>query len=417
MKVLVALALSTACVSANWPAWRGPEGTGVAKDSKLPLRWSTNENIRWRTPLPERGNSTPIIWRDSVYVTQAIEKENRRTLMCFNRRTGEVRWQKGVTYAEKEPTHETNPYCSASAVTDGERVVASYGSAGLYCYDLDGEELWHRDFGKQHHIWGNAASPVIYRDLCILNVGPGERSFLVAVDKRTGKTLWQLDEPGGHSGRRKPGDDSSASVWIGSWTTPIIIKENGSDRLIMSFPNRVAALEPKTGKEVWTCNGLNPLVYTSPLYADGVVVALGGYQGMALAAKTGGKGDVTETHRLWHHPRTRQRIGSGVIHEGRIYILNELPTAECYDLRTGKLLAERRLKGSGPKGNIWSSMVLAGERLYVINQSGDTFVLKASPQIETLSLNSLGEFTNASLAPSNGEIFIRTHESLWCIKD
>jgi outer membrane protein assembly factor BamB len=162
---------------------------------------------------------------------------------------------------------------------------------------------------------------------------------------------------------------------------------------------------------------LNPLVYTSPLYADGVVVALGGYQGMALAAKTGGKGDVTETHRLWHHPRTRQRIGSGVIHEGRIYILNELPTAECYDLKTGKLLAERRLKGSGPKGNIWSSMVLAGERLYVINQSGDTFVLKASPQIETLSLNSLGEFTNASLAPSNGEIFIRTHESLWCIKD
>jgi outer membrane protein assembly factor BamB len=416
MKAFIVLLLSSVGLFANWPAWRGPEGTGVARESTLPLRWSTNENIHWRTPLPERGNSTPIVWNDAVFITQAIEKENRRTLICFDRKTGKQRWQKGVTYSEKEPTHETNPYCSASAVTDGERIVASYGSAGLYCYDLKGNELWHRDFGKQHHIWGNAASPIIHEELCVLNVGPGERSFLVALDKRTGNTVWQVDEPGGHSGRAKPGDDSR-DIWIGSWSTPIVIEENGREQLIMSFPKRVAAFDPKSGKEIWTCAGLNPLVYTSPLYADGIVVAMGGYSGSALAVKTGGRGDVTETHRLWQHPRTRQRIGSGVIHDGHVYILNELPTAECYELKTGKPVADRRLKGSGPKGENWSSMVLAGDRIYVINQSGDTFVLKASPQMETLAMNSLGEFTNASLAPSDGEIFIRTHKALWCVKD
>jgi outer membrane protein assembly factor BamB len=414
MKALFALLLSSLCALANWPAWRGPDGTGVARDSKLPLRWTTNENIRWRTPLPERGNSTPIIWKDRVFVTQAIEKENRRTLMCFDRKTGKLLWQKGVTYPEKEPTHGTNPYCSASPATDGERILASYGSAGLYCYDLDGKELWHRDLGKQHHIWGNAASPVLHENLCILNVGPGERTFLMAFDKKTGSTVWEVPEPGGHYGEAKPGEDAK-SVWIGSWSTPIIIKEGGRERLIMSFPKRVASLEPKSGKEIWTCAGLNPLVYTSPLSDDGIVVAMGGFGGSAIAVKTGGSGDVTETHRLWQHPRAKQRIGSGVIHDGHVYILNEPPIAECYELKTGKLVSDQRLKGSGPKGENWSSMVLAGDRIYVINQSGDTFVLKATPTMETLAINSIGEFTNASIAPSDGEIFIRTYKQLWCV--
>ena len=414
MKTFAALLLSCLCVSANWPAWRGPEGTGIAHETKLPVRWSTNENVRWRAPLPERGNSTPIVWKNSVFITQAIDTENRRTLMCFDRKTGNVRWQKGVTYSEKEPSHETNPYCSASPTTDGERVVASYGSAGLYCYDLEGNELWHRDLGKQHHIWGNAASPVIYKDLCILNVGPGDPSYLIALDKKTGRPVWRADEPGGNSGQPKGGDDSKPA-WIGSWSTPIVIKENGDDRLIMSFPKRVAALDPESGKEIWTCAGLNPLVYTSPLCDGGVVVAMGGFGGSALAVRTGGKGDVTETHRLWQQPKAKQRIGSGVIHDGHIYILNEPPIAECYDLQTGKLVSDQRLKGSGARGETWSSMVSVGDKLYVINQSGDTFILKADPKMEVIAVNSLSEFTNASIAPSDGEIFIRTHKNLWCV--
>ena len=379
------------------------------------MRWSTNENVRWRVPLPERGNSTPIIWRNRVFVTQAIDKEGRRMLMCFDRANGKLLWQQGPIYPEKELTHETNPQCAASPVTDGERVVASFGSAGLYCYDFTGKELWHRDLGKQVHIWGNAASPILHGDLCILNFGPGERTFLIAVDKRTGEDVWKVDEPGGHSGEKKPGDQKNE--WIGSWSTPIIVNTSGREELILSWPNRVAAFAPRTGKELWTCGGLNPLAYTSTLYdeAKGIVVGMGGFMGKSLAVKAGGTGDVTETRRLWHHPKTKQRIGSGVIHESNIYILNDPGVAECFELETGKLVWEERLRGPAPKSDNWSSMVLADGKLYAINQGGDAFVLKASSKFEVLATNSIGETTIASLAPSDEEIFIRSYQALWCI--
>ena len=293
-------------------------------------------------------------------------------------------------------------------------MIASFASAGLFCYDFDGKELWRRDLGRQAHIWGNGASPIIHGDLCILNFGPGERTFLIAVNKKNGETVWQLDEPGGDSGQEKPGEKPN---WVGSWSTPIVIRVNGREELVMTWPKRVAAYDPKTGKELWTCGGLNPLVYTSPLYSDGTIVAMGGFMGMSLAVRADGNGDVTQTRRLWHHPKTKQRIGSGVVHNDHIYILNDPGVAECYELKTGKLLWEERLTGKGPDNSSWSSMILADGRLYVINHSGDTFVLKASPKFELLATNSLGETDNASLAVSDGDIFIRTHKALWCVRE
>src|SRR5215207_7828617 len=164
------LFIAGTALAGNWPQWRGPEGTGVCPEKNLPTAWGTNQNIRWKAPLPEPGNSTPIIWGNRLFVTQAVQK--RRTLMCFDRANGKVLWQSGVTYPEKEPTHDTNPDCSGSPVTDGEHVIVSFGSPGLYSYDLDGKELWHRDLGKQIHMWGVASSPVIHGDLCFLNFGP-----------------------------------------------------------------------------------------------------------------------------------------------------------------------------------------------------------------------------------------------------
>jgi outer membrane protein assembly factor BamB len=409
--LIVVLAGLDPVFAANWPDWRGPSRTGVCTEKDLPLRWATNENVRWRTPLPERGNSTPVVWGDRVFITQATTPDHRRALWCLDKATGNVFWKAGVTYADKELTHETNPFCSASPATDGERVIASYGSAGLYAYDFSGKELWRRDLGPQHHIWGNAASPIIHGDLCILNVGPGERQFLVALDKKTGDEKWRVEEPGGHSGEKKAGEKNT---WIGSWTTPVIIEEGGKSSLIMTWPGRVAAYDPVSGKERWTCRGLNPLVYTSPLHADGTIVAMGGFNGMSLAVRTGGAGDVTDTHRLWHHPKTKQRIGSGVIAGEHIYILNDPGVAECFELKTGKLVWEERLKGPA-KSDSWSSMVLAGNRLYVGNQGGDTFVLEASPVFRTLATNSLHEPIFSSVAVSDGNLFIRTHQSLWCI--
>ena len=415
--ILSTLLFAQSLFASNWPQWRGPQGTGVSDESNLPLHWSTNENVRWRAPLPDKGNSTPVIWGNRVFIVQAIEDKaegkHRRTLMCFDKATGKVLWQSGITVRENELTHEDNPYCSASATSDGECVVAWYGAPGLYAYDLNGKEIWHRDLGPQRHIWGNGGSPILYQNLCILNFGPGERTFVIAVDKKSGKTVWQHDEPGGDSGEKKP--DQSKAAWIGSWSTPVAARVENHDELLVSFPSRVAAFDPITGKERWTCRGLNPLVYTSPLYANGVVVAMGGFGGSALAAKAGGEGDITEKQRLWQVPRNKQRIGSGVISGDHIYILDDPGVAECIELKTGKVVWEQRLKGKASATDSWASMVLAGDKLYVINKAGDAFVLRASPQFELLSTSSLGERTLASIAPSDGNLFIRTYKALWCI--
>jgi outer membrane protein assembly factor BamB len=400
--ILVLLVLSGTAGAADWPAWRGPTGQGLCEEKNLPLKWSAKENVKWKVPLADQGNSTPVIWGERVFVTQAIE--NRRTLMCFERAKGKLLWQSGTITDEKEPTHETNPYCSGSPVTDGERVIASFGTAGLFCYDFQGKELWHRDLGRQSHMWGVAASPVIYNDLCLLNFGPGERTFLIAVNKKTGATVWQHDEPGG-----------KADKYIGSWSTPILIETDVRKELIMPWPERVVACDPKDGREWWSCRGLNPLVYTSALYADGIVVAMGGFNGSMLAVKTGGSGDVTTTHRLWQAPKTKQRIGSGVIAGDYVYIVDDPGVAECFELRTAKPVWETRLKGPGPKADNWSSLVLADNHLYAVNQSGDAFVFRANPKFEAVSTNSLGELTRSSIAVSDGELFIRTYNNLWCI--
>jgi outer membrane protein assembly factor BamB len=407
--VVLLAALVPSVRADNWPAWRGADGTGRCAERDLPVKWSADENVRWKVKLPGPGNSTPVVWGERIFLTQATDKGQKRGLMCLSRKDGSTLWHKVVEYKDKELTHDTNPYCSASPATDGQRVVVSHGSAGVYCYDFDGNELWHRDLGKCEHIWGNAASPVIYGDLVILNFGPGERTFLLAMDKKTGKDVWKVEEPGG-----KRGDKGEA--WIGSWSTPVLLKRKERDELIVSWPGVVKAYAPKTGNLLWNCRGLakdegtDRLVYTSALVSPEAVVAMAGYGGPALAVKPGGSGDVTETRRLWRQPSAPQRIGSGVIAGEHVYILNEDGTAECMELATGKRVWKERV-GAGA----WGSLVLASDRLYVTNLEGETLVLAAKPKFEVIARNPLKERTRASIAVSDGDLFIRTYDHLWCV--
>jgi outer membrane protein assembly factor BamB len=405
--------------AAHWPAWRGPTGDGRCEETGLPLTWSRTEKVRWRVPLPEPGNSTPVIWADRVFVTQA--QGERRLLLCLRRTDGQRLWEAGVTTSEHEPTHETNPFCSASPVTDGERVVVSFASDGLYCYDLEGKEIWRRtDLGRQIHIWGGGVSPSLRGDLCFLNFGPGETTYLLAVDKRTGATVWKAEEQTGYgmpAGSDVQGGPRDRATFIGSWSTPVFLRVEGTDQLLMSWPRRLAAYDPVSGRELWTCGGLNPLCYTSPIFEEGVVVAMGGFNGATVAVRPGGSGDITGTGRIWRHARTKQRIGSGVVHNGYVYVHNDPGVAECFDLKTGALVWEERLKGPGASGQNWSSAMLAGGHCYTINQSGDCFVFKASPKFELVAVNSLEEPSNSSIAPAFGQLFIRTHRALWCIDE
>lgn len=400
----------------NWPAWRGgADGSGIVRERNLPLTWSAQENVRWKVPLPAPGNSTPIVWGDRVFITQASEDGERRSVICFNRADGKTLWESGATYKEPEPSHDTNPQASSSPVTDGQRVIAWFGSAGVFCFDMNGNEIWRRDLGKHQHQWGYGASPVLYENLCILHFGPGERAFLIALDKETGRTAWQIDIPEIKPKQRTDGFAGRDDGVVGSWSTPIIVSAGGRDELIMTYPERVRAFDPKTGAELWWCDGLNPLVYTSPVFSDGIVAAFGGYFGNHLAVRAGGKGDVTAAHRLWRQTRGKSGIGSGVIAGGHIYLMSG-SIAYCWELATGKLIWEERIKGSGATSDSWSSMVLAGDRIYVLNQAGETIVLRASPQFERIAVNSLGgERANSSLAVSDGQFFIRTHKHLWCI--
>lgn len=433
--LLLWLAALSGAAGANWPAWRGASGNGICSESNLPLRWATNQNVRWSVPLPGPGNSTPIIWGQKVFLSQAAPQEHLRQVWCLDRATGAVLWRKGTTWTEKELGGDSNPPCSPSAVTDGERVIAWFGSAGVYCFDLAGNELWHRDLGIQKHVWGYGASPVLHGDLCFLNFGPGPRCFLVALDKRTGTNVWQYQVPpigpdakwedfGGSPeewAQMKQMGFSTVAEISGSCSTPLLITTPQREELVVAFELRVLAFDPRTGERLWNCAGPNTCAYSSPCFGGGLVyLTESGSRNVAMAIRPGGRGDVTATHRVWHTAPSTSKIciGSPVIHQGHAYQITSGGQAQCLDVQTGKMVWEQRLQGPGARNGSWSSPVLAGDRLYVPNQSGDVFVLRASPQFSCLATNSLGgERMNASVAVSNGEIFLRTHQHLWCIAE
>jgi len=408
--------LAFSAEAGNWPSWRGDvAGSGIVRGEKIPLEWGTKKNVRWRVPLPDRGNSSPIVWGDKVFITQATDSDKRRTVMCFDKRTGELLWRTGVTYTKAEKTHKTNPYCSGSPAIDGRVVVANYASAGVAAYDLEGQQLWHRELGPQDHIWGNGTSPVLFGDLCIVYHGPGPRSSLHALDKLSGRTVWKRKVEEKDDPNRVDGFRGANGGINGAFTTPIIIEVQGRHELILSEANTLRALSPEDGSELWRCNGLNPLIYTSPVYDGKLVLSLGGYFGASIAVKPGGSGDVT-AKRLWHDPRSKKnRLGTPVVREDFAYFVNMSGFMECIDMKSGKVVYEERMPSTKNNAAAWASPILVGDRVYVTNQSGDTHVIRASPKFELLATNSVGEYSNSTLAVSDGALYLRTHKSLWCI--
>lgn len=414
----------------NWPQWRGPAGNGVTAESKVPTEWGKEDHVRWRVPLEERGNSTPVVWDQHIYLTQPDTTAKTRQLRCYDRRDGKLLWSQAVPHEGEESTHETNPYCSASPATDGERVIVWFGSAGLHCYDSTGKKLWDRDLGPQAHMWGYGTSPILHGNLCILNFGPGDHEQLIAVDKKTGETVWSVasmskDEELALSGTENDGNASDAKsdkprreLLRGSWGTPTIYSDGQRDLLIVIHPRRVTAYDPATGEIVWVCGGYAPLAYASPISDGKLLLALGGYFGASLAVRSDGSGDVTGTHRLWHKPRDGSWLGTGVAVDGHAYLCDMNGKASCLEMATGKTLWEERLSPSGGKGGTWSSATLTADRLvYWMNQSGDTFVFRANPEkFELISRNSLDEPTNSSVVISGGNVILRTDQALWCIE-
>ena len=398
-----------------WPSWRGDmSGSARIPGVEIPLEWGPDKHVRWRIDLPEAGNSTPAVWGDRVFVTQAITSEKSRNLMCFNRADGRLLWKQGLVYAAEERTHRDNPYASASPAVDQDLVVTSFGSAGVVAYDHDGKEQWRRDFGAIDHVWGNSSSPVIVGDVVIHYHGPARDAVLYGLNRRTGETVWQWNEPAWKPGLRTDGfQERSDDGVIGSFSTPIVVESELGKELIMSFPMELKSFDPASGAVRWTCAGLNPLVYTSPVFEDGIVVAMGGYFGNSIGVRVGGAGDVTSSHRLWQEVRHHGGISSGVAHEGHLYAQDAGGIAYCFSMSTGEMVWKARLPGAAKS---WGSFVLAGDHIYTLSQAGDSVVFRASTKgLEVLARSDLGEHTNSSIAVAGNELFIRTHEALWCI--
>jgi outer membrane protein assembly factor BamB len=408
---IVAIQLSS--YADDWPAFRGLRGDGISHESGFPTNWGPEQNVKWKVPLPAPSNGSPIVSNGRVFVTLAEDDGKQRSLYCFDRQDGRQVWVRTVSFGESTPTHGTNPHGSSTPVADGATVIVWHDSAGLYAYDFAGQPLWSRDLGNFQHMWGYGGSPIIYQDRVILNCSPGTRIFLTAVNLKDGKTIWEQEEP-----QDSPVSDARADgAYKGSWTTPVVTRVRGEDQIVCTMPTRVNGYEPATGRILWSCDGIRgprgDLAYSSPMIAEEFCVAIGGFEGPAIGFRLGEKGDLTNSNRQWRLEKNPQNIGTGVFVDGHIYRVNASPgpLVECLDAKTG----ERAWRG--PRGGAaWASLVMADGLMYATNQDCTTFVFKLDAEsYKEVAQNKLNETCNATPALSNGEIFIRTHDHLYCI--
>jgi outer membrane protein assembly factor BamB len=396
--VLVFCSTAPCACAADWPNWRGPTGDGHAQESGLPVRWDV-KSIAWKTPLPGKGQSSPVVCGDRIFLTSALGNGKKRVVLCVDRLTGSVLWQHEAWSGAPEPSHAMNGWASATCATDGERVVAFFGKGGLHCYALDGKPLWSRDLGAFAGPWGTSACPIIVGDLVIQNCDAVKEAFIVGLDKKTGKTVWQTPR---------------AAPERGGWSTPVLVQGDRKE-LLLNGETKVTAYDPESGKELWWCKSFNGRGEPTVTQGNDLAYVINGLAGDIYALRPGGSGDVTKTHMAWHTPRKGNRDQPSPIVVGSHLIVADMKgVTTCYDSGTGKVLWKDRLRGA-----FTASPVAAGGLVYFLNEAGETFVIEPGPKMNVVAENALGaapkEVFRASLAPSNGRIFARSQTALYCI--
>lgn len=407
----IVVLLAASAEAADWPSFRGPQGNGHTDAQNIPTKWSSDENVAWKIELPGQCNGSPIVIRDRVLLTSATDDGRERRLHCLATKDGANIWTKSVSFDRKMPTHKTNLFGGTTPASDGKLVVVWHGSAGLFCYDMDGNEKWHRNYGDFRHQWGYGTSPVIHDGRVILHSGPGQKVFVAALDLSTGNELWKTDEAVENDGER-----NDANKYMGSWSTPVIVKRKDAVLAVCSMATRTNAYDVSNGKIVWTCDGLRgprgDLAYASPVIAGNICVAMGGFKGPAYGVRMTGSGNLA-ADRLWREEDNPQRIGSGVFVDGYVYMSNAGPNLiQCINPESGEIVWQER----GAGGAYWGSIVAAEGLLYATDQNGSTLVFKPSPEgLLRVSLNRLNDAGNSTPAVTDGAIYIRTFRHLYRI--
>jgi outer membrane protein assembly factor BamB len=415
LRVLAALLVflvASAAPAADWPRFRGPDGSGVSAEKGLPVTWSAKENVAWKTDLPGPGASSPVFVGEKIFLTSwtgyavpgqplGAESDLRRHLLCLDRKTGKVLWTKEV--AAKTPevklTRPGEGFASNTPVADAERVYCFFGKTGVFAFDHSGKELWQADAGDRTSMWASAASPVLHGDLVIVNASM-ESESVVALEKATGKEKWR------------------AKNITQAWNTPLVVKtKDGKEELVVVTQPKVFGFDPATGEQLWSCDtGITWYIVPSAVAHDGVVYCLGGRNGIVgLAVRTGGKGNVTKTHRLWTSQKG-SNVSSPVYHDGHVYWMNDATgTAYCAEAGTGKVVYEERVPRAG---EVYASALLADGRIYYVGRSGRTYVVAAKPEFELLATNDLGERAEFDSTPVaiDGRLFVRSSKALYCLE-
>ncbi len=412
-KIFLALGLIvvsfTLTFAENWPQWRGPLLNGVSNEKNLPQQWSNAQNIAWKLTLPGLSASTPAIWGDNIFLN--VPEGDEFYLWCVDKKQGSMLWKKPLRGRKNElRTHPKHDPSSPSPVTDGKNVYVLNAIGSLHSFDFAGNGVWTRelqkDYGQFNLRFGYASSPLLFEDSLYVQVlrETNEPSYILKIDKKTGKTSWKVDYLEGAS--IKAAD---------SYATPTILRHAKGVELVIHGTDQITGHDLTTGKELWRVGGLSPegpasRIAASPVVADGIIYSPAAVRPM-LALRAGGEGNITDSHRLWSSANGPD-IPTPVTDGKYFYIVNDKGIMRCLDAKTGQIIwGPKRLK----PGEYSGSPVLADDKIYITNEEGLTSVVKAGPNFELLAENDLGDRCLSSPAISDGQIFIRTAKSLYCI--
>jgi outer membrane protein assembly factor BamB len=409
----LAIVVTSAAVAsaADWPCFRGPGQRGLSSDTGLPITWSANSNVAWKTELPGPGSSSPIVVGDRVFVTcysgYATDRQDRknagalknlkRHVLCLDRAGGKVLWTRAIPATGPEAPLQTylnlHGYASSTPSSDGKRVYVFFGTSGVIAFDLDGKQLWQKSVGKDTHGWGSASSPVLYKDLVIVNASV-ESGALVALDRMTGAEAWRVK-------------DMSET-----WSTPVLVPvPGGKTELVLSASRKLFGFDPEKGKELWHANSFDWYVCPTPVAHDGVVYAL--QNSTCVAVRAGGRGDVTKTHTLWQKG-LGSVVSSAVYFNGYLYFA--AGTALCLKAADGAEVYRERLRPD--PGDIYAAPVAADGKIYYVSRQAGTHVVAAGPEFKLLAHNTLAPDTsvfNGSPAVSNSQLLLRSDRFVYCL--
>ncbi len=399
MKTVVTIVLAAGlfgaiCLGSDWPSWRGAAGDGISTETSVPVKWSASENIAWKTAIPGKGHSSPVVSGGRVFVTTA-GKGNARLLLSLDAKTGKLLWMKTVLKAPPEDINYLNSRASSTPAADGKHVWVTFLNVEkmfVACYDFDGKEIWRIEPGRFTAKHGYCASLLLYDDMVIVNGDQDARgsdtAYIVALEKTTGKERWRIDRPNR----------------VRSYVPPVVFKADGKDQMVLSGSRCTASYDPKTGKRNWIIKGPTDQFVASMVYADDVFCITGGFPTLHTLGISP-KGKV-----LWHKTKETSYVPSPIAAGKYFFVVGDKGYASCLAAKTGKVMWTKKLGRHHS-----ASPVSADGRLYFLDDNGVMHIIKAAPKFRLITKNALGEPCRASPAISNGKIFIRGTKNLYCI--